>query len=277
MRSNFSRVVVLGVLVCASLPIWAQPNVAPPAVVAPKPQPKGADFDRAQNSADALAIIGAFYNKLTRAKTYRGRLVAVTTTTDEGKILGKKTVEMESSCIGDPEIQGAFKKDVSSFVITRILNEKTTIEKLRSVDNGIKSYRLNETKNIWSEKNQEEGETTWMYDATDGAWNLALAMFGAGRQFEIENQVVDGQEQILVRSQPEDEYVFDAKTGDLKSYQRTVSLEGQESYITRVECRWLQHEFDVPLADSVFEWKTPDGAEKVAPEKIDFEDYLQGP
>lgn len=275
MKNNFSRVLALTLLVSVSSITWAQPNIVPPKVVEPLPQPKDADFDRAENNADALALMGAFYNKLTRAKTYRGRSIVVTTTTNGGKVLAKKTVEMESSCIGDEEIQGAFKKDASNFVVTRVLNGKTTVEKFRSVDDGIKNYRFNETKNIWSERPQEEGETTPTFDLVDGSWMIALAMFGAGREFEIEHQVVGGQNQIRVQSQPEDEYIFDAKIGDLLSYNRTVSLQGIED--VKVEVRWLQHEFDVPLADSVFEWKAPDGAAKVAPEKMNFQDFLGGP
>ena len=277
MKIHLSCVVALSLLASDSIPIWAQPAIVPPEVVVPQPQPNDADFERADDSADALAFIGAFYHKLSRAESYRGHLVTVTTTSSKGKVLATKTVEMDSSWIADKEIQGAFRKAVSSFVVTNVRDGQTTNHKFRTVDNGIKSYRFNGAKNIWSERVQEEGETTLMFDAVHGPWMIALAMFGAGRKFEIEDLTVDGQDQVLVRSKPEDEYVFDAKTGDLKSYTRTVALEREEDYITRMEGRWLQHEFNVPLADALFDWKTPDGTEKVAPEKISIEAYLVGP
>jgi hypothetical protein len=80
-------------------------------------QPKGADFDKAETSADALALIGMFYNKMTRAGSYRGRLVMVTTIVEKGRFISKRTTEGESSWIADKEIQGAIKKDVSDFCL----------------------------------------------------------------------------------------------------------------------------------------------------------------
>ncbi len=272
MKTSFSRVVALGVLVAVS-PVWAQPDTTLPAVVLP--EPKEADFDRAENSADALALIGAFYNKLTRAESYRGRLITVTTITDKGKVLSTKTAEIEASCIGDKGIQGAFKREASQFIVTTVSNGKTTVEKFRRVDDGVKNHRFNETKNIWSERVHEEGDTSEMFDVTEAAWTFALAMFGAKREFETETWDVGGQEQIVVQDKLKNQYTFDAETGDLLIWNHTVSLGG--GYRVQVETRWLQHGFDVLLADSLFKWKAPAGAKKVAPESMDFGAYLNAP
>lgn len=268
--------VALSLLVSASLPLWAQPlDLVAPKAVAPPQQPKDGDFDKAESSADALALIGAFANKVSRATTYHGRLIATTTVVDAGKLLSKKVVEIQSSWIGDKEVEGVFTKAASDVVYNETTNGKTTIQKFRMVDDGVNNYRFDQIKNVWSERPQEEGDTSWMWEAASDTWVFALAMFGAGKQFEVEHLVVGERDQIVVRGKPEDEYLFDGETGDLQSYTRTLFLEERAGYSIKVELRWLQSEFDAPLADSVFEWKAPDGAAKVAPASMDFEVYLQ--
>jgi hypothetical protein len=122
-----------------------------------------------------------------------------------------------------------------------------------------------------------EGETSGILDATDAAWTFALANFRAGREYEIESRPSTDKHQVVVQGQPEDEYVFDAMTGNLLSWNRTFFVNGAKDSTIKTECRWLQHEFDVPLADTVFGWKTPTDATKVAPEKLDFETFLVQP
>jgi hypothetical protein len=262
MKSRFSRAFALGFLACASLPSWAQPDIMPPET------PVMPSMKLGQSSADALALIGAFYTKLRRAESFRGRYELTSTFVKEGKVISKTTFELKSSWIDDGEREGVFNKSVQDYDATYTNLEKgtTTTEKIHSVDNGIKNYRFDETKNVWSERTQKVNGTPIMLRIAQDAFAGALAVFGAGSAFKVERKLIDGQERFIVKNSPVKtvptyEYIFDANTGNLQS---VIGIFGE----SRQEARWLQSEFDVPLDDSIFSWKVPENAKQVAPEEM---------
>lgn len=258
MKSHFSRVVALGFLVCASVPTWPQPpEPVKPQAEATRPQPKKkVDYDFAEDNADALALIGAFQSKMTRAKSYRGRAILSVSTATR-----KKVVEIEESWLADPKQELQVSKSVSNLLYTFTSNGKTTFEKVRSWSDGIKSRLLYETNNTWSEEEWEFDETPSILETTRESLNSALVNFAEGREFNVEDVTIEGKERIVVtHTDPaESEYIFDAPTGELQSWKRTVA-----GFTT--EFRWLQNEWNVPLPESNFKWELPQGAKKTDPD-----------
>lgn len=255
MKNCFLRVFALGLWVFASLPTEAQP----PDVAPPQPQ-KAPALNLNQSNADALALIGAFFNKMSRARSYRGHMITTKTRVKEGKVVSKRTSEIESSWIGDAKREGTFSKNFTNIIYTVTLGDKTTVEKLRGVDDGTKSYHFYGTKNVWNERNQNPTDTAFPLALTRATWMFGLLSVGAGNQFKTERKDIGGQEQILVSS-PGLQYIFEARSGHLQSV--TVSNPDETT-----EFRWLQTEFDVPLPDSTFQWQVPEGATQVAPESV---------
>ena len=273
MKSHFSRVVALSLLVSASFQVRAQPPEPPPPPIQRDPQ-------RSKDNADALALIGGFYNKVRHAKIYRGRLMSVDTRFKDGKIEYQFTTEIQSSWIGDAKREGSISKSFTNYVTTRLQDGETTVEKFGSLHDGSENYRFNETnkrigsreevgkktifyklEKTWSVRDQVADTKAIPLQFTSNAWFEALTQFDGGINFKVERRTVEGQEQIVVKNAGSLAYVFDAKTGDLQSWTRTHT-QGSKEY------RWLNTEFDVPLEDSVFVWKAPEGAKEVAPETM---------
>lgn len=266
MKSNFSHVLALGFLVSVLIPTRAQPNVAPPEPNAEPPQPPTTrQLNMSVSTSDALALIGAFHNKMLRAGSYRGRVVATKTLFKEGKVVSKRTLDIESAWIGNPKQEGAFLKSVSTTIFSTTVDDKTTIEKVRIVDNGTKNYRFYESKNVWSESDQKKsGDPTLSSSMTRLAWMLALASgLSRGNQSKIERKTVDGQDRLSLQILLGNEYILDANNGNLQSWKVSSANE-------TTEVHWLETEFDVPLPDSTFGWKTPEGATQVTPENAVF-------
>lgn len=178
MKSVFLRVFALGLLVSSSLPSWAQPNIAPPA------NPKAPTFKLNGANVDAIALISAFYTKMRRAESYRRRLIINKTLVKEGKTLSKKTLEIQSSWISDAKREGAFSKNFSNEVYTVTLNDKTTVEKFVTVDDGAKNYGFYEMKNVWIENNHIANNVASQLKLTRTVLSLRSGLFWYGGRTE---------------------------------------------------------------------------------------------
>ncbi|HEX8464162.1 MAG TPA: hypothetical protein VF627_06030 [Abditibacterium sp.] len=249
MKSHFSRVFALGVLTSISASSWAQPNIVPPA--APKPP-----VFLANPNYDALAIIGAYYGKTRSAKSGRAKLVGTKSILRAGKVVATESVEVQSSWIGFSQLKGAVGKASSNIVYKVESDGNTTTNTLKIVNDGIKEYRFYETQNSWSERVEGVDEAPYLLSTMRLPWALALNGFTFGKELFVERKTVNGQEQIVVSGAPGNEYIFDAKTGNL-----LILRSSNENEV--IEIRYLETEFDVPLEESAFQWKRPEGAKQV--------------
>lgn len=254
MTSKFSRLVGLLFLVSAAVPTWAQPDIMPPQVVQ-GPNPKLTD-----SNVEAMALIGGFFNKMSRAESYHGRVTTTKNAFKEGKVVSTKSATVDSGWVRDAKKEDGLNKHFSKLVYTLTVDGKTTTEALDSVDDGTREYRFYGTKNVWSERprNTDAGVPLILARV---AWMFALTHFAHGNEFQVERKVVDGQNQIFVGNGPNMLYIFDAESGHLQSFTLKSNSES-------TEFRWLQTEFDVALPDSAFQWKAPEGSTQVAPESV---------
>ncbi|RYG69878.1 hypothetical protein EON80_08970 [bacterium] len=260
MTSNFSRLVGLSLLVTVAVPTRAQPNIAPPQIA------QGPNFKLTDSNVEAIALIGGFFNKMSRAESYRGRVTTTKSALKEGKVISTKSSTVESGWVRDIQKEDGLSKHFSKLVYTLTVDGKTTTEVLNSLDDGTKEYRFYGTKNVWSER-PRSADLAVPLVLTRVAWMFALTYFALGNELKIERKVVDGQNQILVGNGLNVLYIFDAESGNLQSF--TLKSNDEST-----EIRWVQTEFDVALPDSAFQWKAPEGSTQVAPESVSVDVQL---
>jgi hypothetical protein len=256
MKSHFSRVVALSLLVPVSVPSWAQP----PEVVVPETRPSLNNFNK--SSLDAVAAVGALYTKMNRAKTYSGNMVIRKTIFKEGKEVSVKKTEIRSAWIRNEKSEGAFIKARFDIVYAEKLTDDTVINsasnKVKVVESELKNFRFYETNNVWSERDQKTVDKSLPSGVIASALNSILPLVLKDR---LENTTVDGQTRLVRKSLYDINYVLDANTGDLQSL--IVSNADR-----RTEYLWSETQFDVPLPDSIFQWKVPEGAKQVIPGSV---------
>ncbi len=253
MKSHFSRVVALSLSASVSAPVWAQP----PAPVAPEP-PKPVGPKYTQPNLEAIGLIGAFFTKLRRAESYRGHVVANKTILKDRKVVSTRTIEVQVSWIRDKEQENVYKKTNLDLAYTVVADEKTSVDNINVIEDSVKKYTFYESKNTWSKLSQSKNNAPLPLAFANVGMILGLLTINGGQEFLINRKIIDGKDRITVGVDANSQFIFDAATSNLLSLNTSSNTE-------KVEIRWLESEFDVPLPDPLFEWKVPDGATEVAP------------
>lgn len=229
------------------------------------------NFKPTDGNLKATAMMGAFYNTILRASSYRGHFVITKTIVKDKKVVRKKVVDWQSAWLGDGD--GGFKSRVAEGTFTTVEGDgvaaKTMVEKVNMVDDGETRRTLDPVRNIWSERKRPIGEPDMATILTRAAWTTMLLAFNLGNEFKVSNLSATEPAGFVVANQTNDfEFVFDAVTGNLRLW-RISSNNGETT-----ELRWSELELNQPVAPKVFEWAAPVGARQVPPEdnerKLDF-------
>lgn len=254
MKTIFSRVVALGVLVCASTSSWAQTKVAPDSGFS--------SFGKKVkwSSADALAMIGAFHSKVHRAESYRGQVTivasSVLTTLKNEKIIEKITNKSQSIWVRDAKPEGTISRSVDSRI--KIVNsiDGTFSGTSKIVNDGTKIYEL--SNKYWEVLDEETASIPLSLYLIRRSWKSALSSVNAGRKLTVKRQIVSGREQLSIKDALSKQWILDFRTGDLLYFVERGNGNTQE-------VRWSKQEFDLKLPDSTFVWKIPQGAKQIVP------------
>ncbi|PQV63831.1 hypothetical protein B1R32_10835 [Abditibacterium utsteinense] len=267
MKNTFSRVLVLGLLVCASTASWAQEEDL-------SPMQKGFRFYSSQSNPDEYALLMSFYRKIFNAKSFHGCIAITKTQAKEGKVVSKRDYEIESYYLSDRKEESnflgenRFKKSAFKITNTISFGEKIAIERFERISDRNKEYNFDELKKVWSERNQNDIDAIVPLKLTRDAWFQIQIAFGPYASLRIDRQSINREEKLIVTTEFQGIFVFDAKSGELQSWKviKPNWMPNNPDEVT--EYRWLKTEFDMPLPDSIFQWKVPEGAKQVAPETI---------
>ena len=242
-------------------PVGAQ-EAAPvngPQTTAPTAEPQGPQIT--PGNLDALAATGAFREMLRRASSFSGRVVVTKTVAKDGQIVTRKTVDYQTSYLGDGDGHIGKQTEKGSYTVTTGAGQSavTKVEAFSGVNDGKTTHKYYSAPNAWFERATEADEISFSTSmATLPQITVLVGAYG-GANFEVSARTAeDGNAQRVFREKRGFiELVFDAQSGVMQSF-KTLSNDGET-----VEMIWKNVLINQAVDPGAFIWTAPAGSKQV--------------
>lgn len=202
-------------------------------------------------------MMGAFFDSLHCASTYRGHFAETTIYLKEGKESYRIVSDTHLSWLkeGNESAKSQMTAKMSNISdgVVRTINYNEFID-------GKQLIGYIPEKNVWSEKTREKNNSSTLANYVSSFWKTTLIALNAGAEFKTFTRASGevANSETVFASEDDYESVFDSKSGQLKSFRTVDSKEGKIR-----EFRLIELELNVPLPDSTGKWTPPTEAHQV--------------
>lgn len=248
---------ILGLLAASHL-VWAQTEDK---TQIPSNAPR---FQATEDNLRGVALVGAFYNSIARAKSYDGHFVLTKTIVKNGQVVTRKEVIWKSRWTSQSAGRYLKRTVDSTYELTQ--DGRTEKSGVLRVDDGENTRRFSSLRKMWSQKTQDKNDSDLSQIIVQGVWMTTLLAFNQGAKFEIKPLFSKVQPtRLLITDQKGFELVFYQSTGLLESWK----LQSDDGETT--ELRFVSFKLDVPVNFEAAALVIPNDARQVPPAEMDEE------
>ncbi|RYX83187.1 hypothetical protein EON83_15885 [bacterium] len=226
------------------------------------PAPNTPKFKISPENMRSVALIGAFYNNIQRAKSYNGHLVMRKTQTVDDKVVLEKIVDCKSAWLAKGD--GYVDKRRVEALYTETAEGKKSSKDVLIVDDGETTHHFLKMRNVWSKQPHDKEDSDIVQIVSFAMWTTLLLAFDQGAEFTTQHRTLDDKStQLVVSSGKGIVFVLDEKTGLLQNWR----IENNNGETTEIRFNYLDINLPVPAA--AFVWKQPEDAKQVGPEETE--------
>ena len=210
-----------------------------------------------KDGLQGAAMMGAFFDPLRRASSYRGHFTETTIYFKAGKEIHRISSDVRLAWLRNGIEPG---KSELTANVSNIGRGKTQTLSYCQYNNGEQILSFVPDKTVWCGQPQkvENDDSAILTHYALGFWKTTLIALNKGDKASLFTRVESANSETVFAIGTAYEAVFDSNTGQLKSFKTAQTKEG-----TRKEFHLIELELNAPLPNSTGQWTPPDDARKV--------------